>query len=222
MSSGMDITLEIDQGSVDAFFAQIERARKDFNFSMGRAVGTAVSALLAQLRKSTLVAPKTRLVYGMNNGMMTALKGRKLRSGLEQYAVEGWFGRPRVFMTKIFKGVDLGEVMEKHGIIHRRGLARAVWKAAWKPLMTSFMAAMEAEEADADTVMKSDQYVATSSMLEGDDCWVKVVNTLQYAAAAFAMGVGEVDSAMEVAARSMEHNLDNQLVRSMGLGSLSK
>lgn len=207
------VSMEFDQRQVDALFRQIEAAQRLLNYDIGRAVGAAARSLLASLSASTRIAPKQRKITEVSEVQPS-------QRGLHVFDIEGYFGKPRKHGVKRVQSHSLETARRRYAMIRNRGLAKLTWKSAASALKLSILDALGASAGDA--AKKAPRYVATQSKFSGMESFVLIRNRLDYIEQAMQNGSRSVDTAMQRAADGMEHSIEKQLVKRMGLGSLSR
>ena len=211
MSNGVQI--EFPQADVDRLFAVMQRSAKLMDIEQGKAMKQAVGYLLRSLGASTRIAPKYRAVTQRNDI-------KPIRRNLKTFQVSGWFGKPRKAEDKIVFSKDKSTAKRRHATIGNRGLAKLTWKLAARDMGNKIDGMTFGSVASAITGKIAAENVETRSSFNGPDIFAEIHNLLPYIRSA--VKPGEVNSAFERAARAMEHSVNNQLVKKMGLGSLSR
>lgn len=214
--SSASFTVEWPKKDVDALFRSMEMAVKYLNYDMGHALKAAAKHLIQSIAASTRIAPKFREI---KDATWLAPGAKKPRRGLHAYDVTGWFGYPRKQMTKQVYSRDMATAKRRHATIGRRGLARATWSVAARS-MSGIGALFSASSSH--TARVAAKYADSRSQFSGEDLFVEVNNFLPYAESALEGGPKDINSAMERAAAGMEKSIERQLVKRMGLGSLSR
>lgn len=206
------ITLEFPQRDVDAFFRAMNDQQRYLNKDAGQALGAAAKALVQSLGTSTKVAPKRRKVK--------EVASQSRRRDVKTYAVTGWFGKPRTEQTRFVnaRNRDAGAV-QRMASIGSRGLARASWKSVGKHIRANLNLM---QVASGKIARIADQLGVAKAVLSGPDPYVEIRNRVPYIVQAMDGGRQEVSTAMERAARALNHSMERQLVRRMGMGSLSR
>jgi hypothetical protein len=206
LSNGVQI--EFPKADVDRLFATMQQSAKLMDIEQGKAMKQAVGYLLRSLGASTRVAPKYREI--------TASSAKPPRRNLQAFDVTGYFGKPRTAGTKtVFSRDNLPP-----STFGNRGLAKLTWKLAGRDMGGKIDGMSFGDVASAITGKIAAQNVETKSSFTGPDIFAEIHNLLPYIRAAVKPGV--INSAFERAARAMEHSIDNQLVKKMGLGRLSR
>lgn len=215
------ITITWPQRDIDALFAQMKAAAKYLDYDMGHALKAAAKHVLASMRTSTRRAPKFRTIREATWLSQSDFeRARKLKGrNLTAFEVEGYFGRPRRYGVKVFFSRDKSTVKRNHARIGNSGLASMVWGQGASQLgeFQSLIAA-----ASDHLVRTARRFASTDKNFKGGDAFWKMNNTLEYALEALRGGANDVSTVMERAARAMEHSIERQLVKRMGLGSLSR
>jgi hypothetical protein len=210
MSNGVQI--EFPRADVDRLFAAMQRSATELNKDSGAAMKQAVGYLLRSLGASTRVAPKYREV--------SPSAATPPRRNLKAFDVTGYFGKPRTLQTKTVFSRDKSTAKRRHAQIGNRGLAKRTWGIAGRDLMGRIDGMSFADIGSAITAKIAAQNVETKGNFKGADVFAEIHNLLPYIRAA--VKPDEINSAFDRAARAMEHSIDNQLVKRMGLGSLSR
>lgn len=209
MSNG--VTIEFPQADVDRLFAAMQRSAKELNTDNGKAMKQAVGYMVRSLGASTRVAPKYRTV--------SASTAKVPRRGLKAFDVTGYFGKPRKFATRTVFSRDKTTAKRRHAQIGNRGLAKMTWKIAARDLNQRLDGMSFADIASAITGKIAARNIETKGRFTGPDVFAEIHNSLPYIRQAVKENISSV---FDRAARAMEHSIDNQLVRRMGLGSLSR
>lgn len=204
-----DLQLVWPKGDVDRLFAAMESARRYLNYDFGHSLRAAAKALVSSLGASTRVAPKFRDITESHVN-----PGRK---DWKAYDVTGWFGAPRKFMTKTVRSTSLASAKYYHAWIRRRGLAKRTWTA--NPASPGEQSGFRADQKTSAVARK---YVAIDQQYSGVDLYFSLRNRLPYIESAMNGGPNAVSSAMARAASGLEKSVERQLVKRMGLGSLSR
>jgi hypothetical protein len=207
MSDGVQI--EFPKADVDALFSAMQRSAKELDVDQGKAMKQAIGYLVRSLGASTAVAPKYRTV--------TASKEKPPRRGLKAFDVTGYFGKPRRLETKTVFSRDKSTAKKRHAQIGNRGLAKLTWKLAARDIGDRLDGMSFGDISSAITAKIAAQSIETKSNFQGADIFAEVHNLLPYIRSAVKENF---NSAFERAARAMEHSIDNQLVKRMGLGGL--
>lgn len=211
MSDG--ISIEWPQKDVDALYRQIDQAMTYLHYDYWRALGAAGRALLASLNASTRMAPKVRKITERTD----MASGRR---DLKVFQVEGWFGRPRRPATKIVRSKSISNVQRKYGKIRFSGLARMTWRVAtrkvWRPMMDAMGVATH------EVANKAEGFVDVETKQAAAETYILIRNRLPYIEEALQGKARTVQTAMERAAAGMQHSIERQIVKRMGLGRLSR
>jgi len=210
LSNGVQI--EFPKADVDRLFATMQQSAKLMDIEQGKAMKQAVGYLLRSLGASTRVAPKYREI--------TASSAKPPRRNLQAFDVTGYFGKPRTAGTKTVFSRDKTTAKRRHATIGNRGLAKLTWKLAGRDMGNRIEGMTFGSIASAITGKIAAENVETKSSFTGPDIFAEIHNLLPYIRSA--VKPGEINTAFERAARAMEHSIDNQLVKKMGLGSLSR
>jgi hypothetical protein len=205
MSNGVQI--EFPSQAVDKLFAAMRRSANELNNETGKAFKQGVGYLIRSIGTSTAISPKYRQI--------TSSAVEPPRNNLKAFDITGYFGRPRTAGTKTAFSRDKATAKRRHATIGARGLAKATWKRVGRDLF-NVTAGMESGMV-AKMAAKS---VSSKGQFKGPDIFVEIHNFLPYINAA--LSPPALNSAFDRAARAMEHSIDNQLVKKMGLGSLSR
>lgn len=218
MSDG--VTIEFPKADVDRLFAAMQRAGQDLNVDSGKAMKQAVGYLIRSLGASTRIAPKYREVKDatwLDPSVKRPLGWKKKQ--LLAFEVHGYFGKPRTAGTKIVFSRDKQTAKKSHARIGNRGLAKLTWKLAGRDLNQRLEGMSFSDIGSAISAKIAAQNVETKSNFNGADIFAEIHNLLPYIRAAVKENIGSV---FDRAASAMEKSIDNQLVRRMGLGSLSR
>lgn len=211
------VTIEWPEKDVQALMQQIERAMTYLNYDVPKAIGAAARSIIRSLGASTRIAPKRRTVREQVTVELS-------RQSLKTFDIEGWFGHPRTKTTVSVKARSLANAIKYHGVISRRGLARSSWRSLWDGISGAFgsggSSGIDNTAADIAQIAKS--VVSSTVTNAGMNSSILLVNKLDYIEAALEGGPKDIDTAMERAADGLMHSIDNQLVKRMGLGGLSR
>ena len=210
MSNGVQI--EFPSADVDRLFATMQRSAKVMDIEQGKAMRQAVGYLLRSLGASTRVAPKFRKVSDS--------AAKPPRRDLKAFEIEGYFGKPRTAGTRTVFSRDKATAKRRHAQIGNRGLAKRTWSIAGRDIGGKIDGMTFGDIGSAITAKIAAQNVETKSNFQGADIFAEIHNLLPYIREA--VKPGEINTAFDRASRAMEHSIDKQLVKQMGLGSLSR
>lgn len=192
----------------------MQSAIRYLNYDAGRALAAAAGYVVRSIGASTKVAPKTRIVQ--ENKISAPARGRR---GYKSFDVTGYFGKPRTLQTRTVRATSLRDAKKRFGTIRNRGLAKATWSVAMRNFGRSGAVPVSAAQ---QVARKASDFVTTDKNLRGDDPVITIRNRLPYAEQALQGGPKDVNTAMARAAEAMQRSIENQLVKRMGLGRLSR
>jgi hypothetical protein len=212
MNNLNDITIEWPKADVDRLFAAMQNAQKYLNYDSGHALRAAAKHLLGALRTSTKRAPKYRTILPSD--------AKPPRRNLKAFEVNGFFGRPRKYAEKTVFSRNKATARRRHATIGNSGLAAATWAQATRDLGGSFNGLISG--AGQKLARLGRQFSSSRMDFKGGDNFWETHNTLDYITQALRGGENTIETVMARAASGMEQSINRQLVKRMGLGSLSR
>lgn len=210
MSDALPFTLEFPEADVRDLFRQMDMHVRHLRRHENHALNIAGKSVAQALGTSTRVAPKYRQITE-NKIIGTS------RRNVKAYDVTGYFGRPRRLQTRTVFAQSKMNAKRRHAAIRRRGLGKMVWSAIGRKF-----GGIAGEHTLSGMANEIAGLANKHSRVSRGDGYVQMTNRLGYAAKALQGGPQDVSTAMERAARSMQRSFENQLVRRMGLGRLSR
>ena len=198
----VSLKLNVSRSDIAAFNTQMNRARKQLGYSLGKAVRLKAWAISDSLRTATKVAPKTRPITAT---------GRVSVTGKQEFEVTAIRGN----VTKKYNVYASGirEAKKSPFVqIGRRGLAAQAWGHAQSKLGRS-----SSVGASSQTKGVAKGYSRVLSKLKGDNPSVTITNSIPYATEAFkGSGPQVVANVMERASGRMMHIIDGQIKKQFG------
>lgn len=207
------VKIEFPRKDVDAIFASMQQASKYLGYDSARAVASAAGFLVRSLGASTRVAPRFRDVA------LSADQPSRGKAGYKSYDVTGYMGKPRRMQTRSYRATSLRDAKNRFATIRSRGLAKATWSIALRSAGSSSSGMQSAAQ---NVARKAADFVETTKNLKGDNPSIEIRNRLPYVESALRGGPKDVSTAMARAAAAMQKMIEAQLVKRMGLGSLSR
>lgn len=212
MSNGVQIS--IPMGDVDKLFKAMQYASDNLSIDMGKAMKQGVNRLISSLGASTKVSPKYRKVIerpvkGISGAAAELIGGEKA----VKYGITGWFGKPRVFQTRMYENITKKQLLERHAKIKRSGLAKMTWKLTAKAINARFIAGFESSVAGI-TKSIAQRHIEAKANYKGQDIFAEIHNSLPYINEAFkSRGKQTVDTAFDRAASGLIKSVDKQIER---------
>jgi len=202
------ISIHWPKEDVRRLWAQIDRAQKELGKDLGQAVRFAAWSVARSLGVVTKVAPKYRDYKAVKEG-----RGVAKRAGSKLYEVTSWKkGREHTFTTR---AASVAELKAKpQVIISNAGRAKAAWMAGIKRLGSGGGVSMN--RVTQKGYVAGMRSMAVEQKLSGDDPYVKITNSLPYAASALKGGMSSVNDAMGKAARSMARIINADIKKKLG------
>jgi hypothetical protein len=202
------VSIEWPKQDVRALWAQIDRAQKELGKGLGPAIRFAAWSVARSLGVLTKVAPKYRPYKVIKEGRGVA-KGK----GGKKYEVTSWKkGHAKTFNIR---AASVSELKKKGQVrIGNAGLAKSAWMRGVKKLGSGSGIGMKGVTPGAKRRAAGNMDV--TQRLRGDDPFVKIINSLPYAASALKGGMSAVNGAMGSAARSMEKIVDANITKKLG------
>ena len=202
------VSIEWPKRDVRALWTQIDRAQKELGKNLGQAIRFAAWSVARSLGVVTKVAPKFRSYEVVKEGRGVA-KGK----GGKKYQVISWKkGSAKTFNVRAASVSELKKMAQVR--IWNAGLAKSAWMWGIKKLGSGSGISMKGVTAGAKK--RGSGNMDVTQRLRGDDPFVKIVNSLPYAASALQGGTGAVNGAMGSAARSMEKIIDANIAKKLG------
>ena len=206
--SNAPVSIEFPRQDVRAMWAQIDRAQKELGQDLGQAIRFAAWSVARSLGVITKVASKYRPYKVIKEGRGAA-KGK----GGKKYEVTSWKkGREKTFNVRAASVSELKKMGQVR--IGNAGLAKSAWMWGIKKLGSGSGIGMKGVTPGAK--QRGQQNMDVTQRLRGDDPFVKIVNSLPYAASALQGGMGAVNGVMSKAARSMEKIIDDKIKKKLG------
>jgi len=193
---------------VRALFAQMDRAQKELGKNLGQTLRFAAWSVARSLGVVTNVAPKYRPYEVVKEG-----RGMAKRKGGKKYEVTSLKkGRKNTFNVRAASVSALKKMGQVR--IGNAGLAKSSWMWGIKKLGSGGGVSMKGIASK--VKQRGSQNMDVTQRLRGDNPFVKIVNSLPYAANALRGGMGSVNNAMGKAAKSMEKIIDANIAKKMG------
>jgi hypothetical protein len=156
----------------------------------------------------TKVAPKCR-----EYRVIKEARGVARKAGSKLFEITSWKkGNKRTFQIRAKSVAELKQTPQV--IISNAGRAKAAWMWGVKKLGSGKGVSMNGVTSRGYKVAGSNMDV--TQKLEGNDPFVKIVNSLPYATNAFKGGSGVVEGAMGKAARSMARIINADIAKKLG------
>lgn len=223
MSSG--VLVEFPQKDVKALSAAMEKGAKYLNWDNKKALQSAVLYVTKSLAASTKVSEKYRKFR--DTGRTSRTGANRVFEVWTRYSTpkrrgkvlkRSWYGAPFHWQTIYAK--NAAALKRRPALnIAMRGLARQSWHAAAASMRRNIGGSGGLTGRDVPSVAR--KYGIMGWHLAGNDQWAEIRNKLPYIEQALSGGPQDVVTAMARAARAMEHSIEKQLVKRMGLGKLS-
>lgn len=211
MSNGVQIS--IPMGDVNRLFDAMQYASEKLNISTGKAMKQAVRHLFSSIGASTRVAPKERKVIERPPRNLEQA-AQQLVTGEKNYAITGWFGKPRTFQTRLYTYKDISKLKKTHALIKRRGLAKTTWKMAARKMKGAVSESFFDVSVNGITNKIASRHSEGSANYTGNDIFAEIHNSLPYINQAMkAGGKRAVDTAFDRAARGLLKSVDKQVER---------
>jgi len=206
--SDAPVSIEFPKRDVRALFAQMDRAQKELGKNLGQALRFAAWSVATSLGAKTKVARKYRPYEVVEEG-----RGIAKRRGGKKYEITSWKkGGKNTFNIR---AASVAELKKKGQVrIGNAGLAKSAWFWGIKKIGGGKNIGMKGVTPGAKR--GGGRNMSTTSRLRGDDLFVKMVNSLPYAANALHGGMSAVNNAMGKAVRSMEHIIDADIKKKLG------
>jgi len=202
------VSIEWPKQDVRALWAQIDRAQKELGKGLGQAVRFAAWSVARSLGVITKVAPKYRDYQAIKEA-----RGVARKAGSKLFEITSWKkGNKRTFQIRAKSVAELKQTPQV--IISNAGRAKAAWMWGVKKLGSGKGVSMNGVTSRGYKVAGSNMDV--TQKLEGNDPFVKIVNSLPYATNAFKGGSGVVEGAMGKAARSMARIINADIAKKLG------
>jgi hypothetical protein len=202
------VSIEFPRQDVRALWAQIDRAQKELGKGLGQAIRFAAFSVAQSLGVRTRVAPKYRRYSEIKEGRGVA-KGK----GGKKYKITSWKkGSKNTFNVRAASVKELKQ--KRQVIIANAGLAKSAWYWGIKQIGGGKNISMKGVNPKAK--QRGERNMETTSRLRGDDPFVKIVNSLPYAASALRGGMAAVNGVMGKAARYMEHVISGKIEEKLG------
>lgn len=225
MSTMSTPLVEVSRKDIAGVMAQLNRAQREVGLSAPRSMNLAMRAVLNSLATSTKVSKEFRdyrqvgesrsgknKVYEVTTRYATpARKGKALR--------RSWTSGP--WRGQLIYAENEDALKKRPAvIIAMRGLAAETFRQAGRKGGFHIPKKAQADSRagrNMRIMMKAARrWAEYESHLKGDDPWLKMTNTLDYAQDALSGGASSVNTAMERAARALEHTLDNMMAKKYG------
>ena len=198
---------------VRALFAQMERAVKELNIPMGKALKQAGNVLGQTMGTSTRVATRDGKAQKRIIHEVKEAKGIAKRRGTKKYEVISWTSGKKT--TFNIRAKNKREANKKRQVkVRNFGLAKMTWARIASGIGSSM--ATSAGKATPWAKRKADRYGRVTFRFTGDDPFVTMTNNLYYAIPALQGGENTVNTAMARAARGLELSITKQLKRKLG------
>lgn len=193
------MTIEWPKHDADKIFAAMSAGCKYLNWDSSKALAQAIKSIVQSLKKATKVAPKYRDVVEVSANEW----GHRDEAHSEKYFdITGWLGKPRKLKTIGIRAYNISDAKRNRiARISASGLAKRTWPTLGG--MAGKWSSLEIKNI-------------------GDDQGVKIRNWLPYIVEAIDGGERTIETIKDKAAASMMHSIEKQLVKRMGLGSLSR
>lgn len=202
------VSIEWPKQDVRALWAQIDRAQKELGKDLGQAIRFAAWSVAQSLGVVTKVAPKYRdyRVIKEDRGVAKGKGGKK-------YEVTSWKkGHAKTFNVRASSVSELKKTGKVR--IGNAGLAKSAWMWGIKKLGSGGGVSMKGVTPGAK--QRGQRNMDVTQRLRGDDPFVKIVNSLPYAASALHGGMGAVNDVMGKAARSMGKIIEANIAKKLG------
>jgi len=201
-------TIDFPTEDVRALFAQMDRAVKELNIPIGKALKQAGNILGRTMGTSSRVA--TRDVKAKKR-VIKEVKGEKSRRGNKKFEVISWRSGSR---KTFFVYAKNKREASKKGKVKIGKFALA--KATWARIASRIGSAGAMGGATAGAKRTAQKYGKVTFRFTGNDPFVKMTNKLDYALSALRGGEQDVNTAMARAARGLSKSIDKQLERKLG------
>jgi len=202
------VSIEWPKQDVRTLWAQIDRAQKELGRGLGQAIRFAAWSVARSLGVVTKVAQKYRPYKEVKEA-----RGVVKFKGGKKYEVTSWKkGREKTFNVRaasVSKLKEMGQVR-----IGNAGLAKSAWMWGIKKLGSGGGIGMKGVTPGAK--QRGQKNMEVTQRLRGDDPFIKIVNSLPYAANALQGGMSAANSAIGKAARSMEKIVDDKIKKKLG------
>lgn len=193
---------------VKALFTQMNRASRELNIPIGKAVRMAGNMIARTMGTSTRLP--TRDVKAKKR-VVTEVRGPKTAGGNKKFKVISWAGGSK--RTFFVFAKNKREANKRRSVqIRKYGLA----KATWVRLASRIGRAGASAGATASAKKAAARAGRVNFRFKGDDPFVALINELPYAETALQGGANDVITAMARAARGLSKSIDEQLKRKMG------
>ena len=217
---GGGITFDFPKRDASNFFKSMERGRVELGWSLGNSLRRGSWALINSIGTSTKVAPAKRKFHKdlddsrrIEKQKKTDCETKRLGYNPVKQKEQLWVVKTKLGNKRYFRAKGKREA-NKHPFVRiaNRGLAKYSW--AWG--MGSLGGRGSSTDVTQSAKQKAPRRVQVTSNLRGDDPWVKVTNKLDYITSALRGGLHSVDTAMERAARGLQHEIDKTLAKKFG------
>lgn len=202
------VSIEWPKEDVRALWAQIDRAQKELGKGLGQAIKFAAWSVAQSLGVKTKVAPKYRPYEVVKESARVV----KFKGGKKYQITSLKKGHAKTFNVRAGSVSELKKMGQVR--IGNAGLAKSAWYWGIKKLGSANGVGMKG------VTQRAKQHgvgiTNVTQRLKGDDPFVKMVNSLPYAASALQGGMSAVTDAMGKAARHMEKIIDAQIAKKLG------
>lgn len=220
--TGAGIEIEFPQSDIDSVFKAMAAGQRELGWTLAHGVKKVAWAISSSLGTSARIAPKYRKFYADLEDQRRIQEDKLHNKNMRSAGYLSVKGKDQLFVAKGKTGKKLyfrarSEAQaKKHPfvIIKNRGMAKASfsWGMKWLGRQGSMAGVGKGGK------FYGSKYIRVQSDLKGANPQVKITNRVSYILDALRGGPQAVDTAMERAASSLMHEIENTLRKKLGMG----